>query len=150
MKEQDQTHIELTKEILKLQKRISELEISDEERLKIEIALWDHEERYRTLFERIPVGIYRTTPEGKIIDANQSLMIMLGYPDKETLLNTNAVELFVDIDDRVRESAMLQKDGLIQSFRIKMRCFDGSIIWEYLLSLFVLLLVQAFMIIQKK
>jgi len=33
-------------------------------------ALRNSEERYRTLFERVPVGLYRTTPDGQILDAN--------------------------------------------------------------------------------
>jgi len=40
------------------------------ERKQAEEALWQSEERYRTLFEGVPVGIYRTTPEGRILDAN--------------------------------------------------------------------------------
>jgi PAS domain-containing protein len=43
------------------------------ERKRVEEALRDSEERYRTLFEGVPVGLYRTTSEGQILDVNLAL-----------------------------------------------------------------------------
>jgi len=48
-------------------------------------ALKESESRYRTLFENVPTGIYRTTPEGKILDINPALIKMLGYSSMEEL-----------------------------------------------------------------
>ncbi len=47
------------------------------------------EERYRSIFENASVGIYRTTPEGKIIIANPALVKMLKYPSFEVLAKTD-------------------------------------------------------------
>lgn len=44
-------------------------------------ALRDSEGRYRGLFEGVPVGLYRTTPDGTILDANPAFLEMLAYPD---------------------------------------------------------------------
>ena len=46
---------------------------------KVKKALEASEERYRQLFENVPIGIYRTTPDGRIIDSNPALVKMLGY-----------------------------------------------------------------------
>jgi len=46
-----------------------------------EAALRKSEERYHGLFEGVPVGLYRTTPAGRMLDANSALVRILGYPD---------------------------------------------------------------------
>ncbi len=55
------------------------------------------EARYRSLFESMPIGLYRSTPEGRILDVNDALVQMLGYPSREALLATPAQALFFDI-----------------------------------------------------
>ena len=50
-----------------------------------EAALREDEERYRRIFENITIGLYRTTPEGRILLANPTLIRMLGYDTFEDL-----------------------------------------------------------------
>ena len=50
-----------------------------------EEALRLSEERFRTLFENAPVGIYRTTPDGCILAGNPAIVRMLGYSSFEEL-----------------------------------------------------------------
>ncbi|HEY3252269.1 MAG TPA: PAS domain S-box protein [Ignavibacteria bacterium] len=49
------------------------------ERETTQQALNESEEHYKRLFENNPVGIYRTTSDGKILMANPALYKMLGY-----------------------------------------------------------------------
>jgi PAS domain S-box-containing protein len=49
------------------------------ERLRIEKILRENERRYKSIFENSPIGFYRTTPDGRILDANPALIKMLGY-----------------------------------------------------------------------
>jgi PAS domain-containing protein len=44
------------------------------ERKQAEEALRASEARYRGLFEGLPVGLYRTTPAGEMVDANEALV----------------------------------------------------------------------------
>ncbi|MEM8559561.1 MAG: PAS domain-containing protein, partial [Bacteroidota bacterium] len=37
------------------------------------------EERYQALFEHLPIGMYRTTPSGEVVLANDAFLRMLGY-----------------------------------------------------------------------
>jgi PAS domain S-box-containing protein len=99
------------------------------ERKQTEDALRRSEERYRTLFENVPVGLYRTTPEGRIVDANPVLAEMLGYPDRESLLEIDAGDFFVKPEDRARESRLLERDGIVRGLEIQMRRRDGEIFW---------------------
>lgn len=47
------------------------------QRAETEAALRDSERRYRELVEGLPVGIYRTTPDGTLLDANAVCLEML-------------------------------------------------------------------------
>jgi len=58
-------------------------------RKKSEEALHKSEEKYRIIFENAQIGIYRTSPEGKILVANQALIKMLGYNSLEELQTIN-------------------------------------------------------------
>ena len=55
------------------------------ERKRAEKALLESEQRYRTLFENAPVGIYRSTPDGRVLAGNPALVRMFGYSSFEEL-----------------------------------------------------------------
>jgi PAS domain S-box-containing protein len=54
-------------------------------RKKAEDALRESEGRFRNIFENSPVGIYQTTPDGRILAASLALIRMLGYASFEEL-----------------------------------------------------------------
>ena len=62
------------------------------ERKRAEEALHESEARYRSLFDNSPIGIYRTTPAGEILDANPALLEMLGYATLDELRQRNLEE----------------------------------------------------------
>ena len=99
------------------------------ERKRAEAALIESEHRYRSLFEGVPIGLYRTTPDGRILAANPALAEMLGYADPGALLEINAANLFLDPDRRVRQKARLAQESVIHHDEIQLRCRDGRIIW---------------------
>lgn len=53
---------------------------------KAENALRESEEKYRTIFEGAPLGIFRSLKEGKFIEVNQALAEMFGYQDPEEVI----------------------------------------------------------------
>jgi PAS domain S-box-containing protein len=55
------------------------------ERKRVAEALQESEERFRNVFENAPLGIYRTTPDGRVLMANPALVRMLGYDSFEDL-----------------------------------------------------------------
>ncbi|MBN1641113.1 MAG: PAS domain S-box protein [Anaerolineae bacterium] len=87
------------------------------------------EERYHTLFEGVPLGLYRAIPEGQLIDVNPALVAMLGYPSREALLAVNIADLSVDHDERARWAARMRQEGLVRDFEIRLRRYDGEVIW---------------------
>jgi two-component system cell cycle sensor histidine kinase/response regulator CckA len=99
------------------------------ERVRAERALKESEERYRSLFEGVPVGLYRTTPEGQILVANLAMVEMLGYPDRESLVAVDAASLYMDPAARGREQTLLEQEGLVRGAEMRLRRRDGTIIW---------------------
>jgi len=92
-------------------------------------TLGEPEIRYRSLFEGVPIGLYITTPDGTIVDANPALVNMLGYADKQALLGMKASELFARPIDRERERALLAQENVIRDFETQLRRQDGTTIW---------------------
>jgi len=94
-----------------------------------EEALRKSEERYRGLFNGIPVGLYRATVGGEIVEANPAFLRMLGCPDLATLRALDAKDLYVDPEVRQQWVAALQKEGVVSGFESRLRRIDGSVIW---------------------
>jgi len=82
------------------------------------------EARYRNLFNRVPVGITSTTPEGKVLAANPAFVEMLGFADVEELKHANTTEFWVKPEERARMIAVLARDGIIQYFEVQLRRRD--------------------------
>lgn len=87
------------------------------------------EQRYRELFEGIPVGLYRSTPDGTLIDANPAMVAMLGYRDREALLATAAASLYVNPADQFRWATEMTGAGAVLDFDVQIRRADGVTIW---------------------
>jgi PAS domain S-box-containing protein len=91
------------------------------------LALRESEALYRTLVERIPDGVYKSTHDGKFVDVNPAMFKMLGYASKEELMAIDIKsQLYFDPGDRESNALneMLEEMGI---FRLKKK--DGSAIW---------------------
>lgn len=92
-------------------------------------ALKEAESRYQSLFDTVPVGLYRATPTGQFLDVNPALVQMMGYPNRESLLAMNVSYLYVNTEDRRQWQTLLEHDGVVRNFEVQMRRLDGTIIW---------------------
>jgi PAS domain S-box-containing protein/putative nucleotidyltransferase with HDIG domain len=95
----------------------------------VERRLRESEQRYRGLVDGVPVGLYRTTPAGQIVDANPALVRMLGFPNHEALLGTNANAIFVDPAERQQQQNDLACTSGAQVYEIRLRRHDGTSLW---------------------
>lgn len=96
------------------------------ERARAEEALRESEKRHRGMFDHLPVGLYRSRPDGDFVDANPALVRLLGYPTREVLQNRYAPDLYVSPDDRDRFWELLQEQGIVRSFETRLERYDGS------------------------
>ena len=80
----------------------------------------------RRTIEDLPMGIFRTSPDGRILDANPAAVRILGYPDRESLLKVNAAALYADGDDRSKMVELLAREGFLRGHEIKLIRYDGT------------------------
>ena len=87
------------------------------ERTRAERALRESEERFRSIFENSPLGIFQSTLEGAFIKANPALARMLGYASPRELIDSVsdiARQMYVNPGRRSENIArMLETDGKI-------------------------------------
>ena len=84
------------------------------ERKRTQEELRDSEERFRSLYENATIGIYRTTPEGKILLANPALVNMLGYASFDELAQRNLEQEGCDPDYKRSEfRQQIERDGVV-------------------------------------
>lgn len=98
------------------------------ERYQMEQALLESETKYRQIFEGIAEGIYRSTPEGRLLFANPSLAKMLGYESPEQVqgadLNTG---VYLDQSRRERFKREIAEQGRVAGFESEVRSRDGAV-----------------------
>jgi diguanylate cyclase (GGDEF)-like protein/PAS domain S-box-containing protein len=87
-------------------------------------AARESEARYRTLFNELPVGLFRSTLSGRILEANPALLRMLGFRDEEALLGTPEPLLSPSPEDYWTER--LEREGVVRGFETAIRKADGS------------------------
>ena len=114
--------LQLQKLFKDLEYRVSELKLAQE-------SLKESESHFRGLFDGVPVGLYRTTFDGRIIDANPTLVRMLGYPSKEQFLSRKAEDIYAQPVDRSKWKSIIETSGVNNVHEVKMRCYDQSVIW---------------------
>jgi PAS domain S-box-containing protein len=86
-------------------------------------------ERYRMLFERVPVGLYRYDPGGTLIECNQALLDIFIAPDVDALRAAGFPrELYVDRGDRFRWRSA-SAEGAASGVEYRVRRLNGDVAW---------------------
>jgi PAS domain S-box-containing protein len=84
------------------------------------------EEKHRSIFENVTVGLYQSSPKGKILTANPSLVRLLGFDSLDELLATDiSHDLYVDPADREKALEILHRTGWLESTELRLRRKDG-------------------------
>lgn len=85
-------------------------------RKEAELALKESEARFRSLYENMSIGIYRTNPEGEILMANPALIKMLEFSSFEELAERNLQENgFSPLCSRQDFIDVIEKNGLVEN-----------------------------------
>jgi PAS domain S-box-containing protein/putative nucleotidyltransferase with HDIG domain len=95
--------------------------------IQSEETLRESEERFRSLYENTSLGLYRTTPEGRILMANPALVQMLGYESFEELVERNLSQAgYEPAYDRESFQEQVEQDGSVRSLDSAWSRKDGS------------------------
>ncbi len=85
----------------------------------------ERESRFTELFESLHEAVYFTTPDGRVLDANQAMVSMLGYENKAALLASNAADHYLNPQDRQQFVLDLERSGTLRDHEILLRKRDG-------------------------
>ncbi|MHC4165621.1 MAG: PAS domain S-box protein [Planctomycetota bacterium] len=100
------------------------------ERKKAEEALRESEDRFRNIFKNAMVGLYRTTPDGRVLMANPAILQMLGYESFEELAKRNLErEGFEPSYPRSDFKERIETEGQVMGFESAWRRRDNAIVY---------------------
>jgi len=102
------------------------------DRNKAEAALRESELQYKNIFENAMEGIFQTTREGSLINANMALAKIFGYESSEEMIGAVddvAGQLYANPDERKEAINFLSKEGYLKEFECQMRRKDGTTFW---------------------
>jgi diguanylate cyclase (GGDEF)-like protein/PAS domain S-box-containing protein len=84
------------------------------------------------IFWNAPIGIFKSTPEGRLLSANSALAEMYGFARPDELVNTITdigAQVYADPKDRIEFQRRLEQYGQICNYEHKLRRHDGSTLW---------------------
>jgi PAS domain S-box-containing protein len=103
-----------------------ELTLDVTDRKRAEEAIRETEKRYRRLFEESRDAIYLTGRDGKFLDANRALLELFGYTREEVINRLNALDLYVDPNDRDRFQDEIERKGSVRNYKVRFRKKSGK------------------------
>ncbi|MEO8464488.1 MAG: EAL domain-containing protein [Gammaproteobacteria bacterium] len=101
-------------------------------RTENELALREAERRYRGLFDNAIEGIFRTTVDGRYLDANPALARIYGFTAPAELIETwrdIRAQLYVDPTRREEFMRIVKARGSISGFESQVYRKNGDVIW---------------------
>ncbi len=112
-------------------KMVSTRAAGELERLLNENALRESEKKYRDLFERVPIGLYQITLDGKVISANQGCLDLSRCPAsyRDAWFEHDTRKFYVHQEDAVRLRDLILKEGYVNNFEAEFLRMDGSTAW---------------------
>jgi two-component system, cell cycle sensor histidine kinase and response regulator CckA len=102
------------------------------ERREAEESLKRAEQKYHAIFDNAIMGIFQTSPEGRILSANRAFARNCGYSSPEEMMETIkdiGKEQYVREEDRARLHALCREKGYVEGFETTFRRKDGSTLW---------------------
>ncbi|WP_159447247.1 PAS domain-containing hybrid sensor histidine kinase/response regulator [Paucidesulfovibrio gracilis] len=101
-------------------------------RRRTEDALARAERELREVYEHVPVGIFKTTADGRILSVNHEMLRISGYHDLDEVQHSAkslADGWYLDHSDRQRLLDILLQQGEVTEFLYRARRRDGELIW---------------------
>jgi len=109
----------LKQSIKELQREAAELRRADE-------AIWEGEEKYRTLFDESRDAIYITTREGKFLDVNRAMLELFEYTKEEMIDTLNVEGIYVYPGDRDTFQQEIETKGSVRDYEVKFCKKNGT------------------------
>ena len=93
----------------------------------IEKAASERLRKYISLLDDLPVGVYRATFDGKILEANKKFAEILGFEGVQHLKTVNLNEIHENKVDRAEHLEKLRSGNVFAESELRQK--DGSTVW---------------------
>ncbi|HPG38924.1 MAG TPA: PAS domain S-box protein [bacterium] len=132
----EEKYIEINADIIQLEGENADLVIVRDitEEKKLDQALRESENKYKQLQRNIPLGLYRTTPDGNILFANPATVRLLGCDSWEELERQNIITFYANKNDRLTLLYNLNTFGTQDGVEVQLKRKDGSLFWASISS----------------
>ena len=108
----------------------AQLEVADRDELgELARVFNQREERYRAIFEHSPLGIYRSTLEGRFLEVNPAFAAMLGYDSPEVVIreiHDIGEQVYARAEDRRRVISEQMEATDVTQHTLHLRRRDGG------------------------
>jgi diguanylate cyclase (GGDEF)-like protein/PAS domain S-box-containing protein len=104
------------------------------QRHKFDKIISESEEKYRELFNNIKIGVFRATPDGKLLEVNPSVVEMFGYTNAKNFLKVKAPYLYENPGDSVKLMKELEENDHAKNKEFILKKKDGTAFWASLTS----------------
>ena len=99
-------------------------------RQRAEEALRASEAQFRRFIENLPLGVYRSMPDGRVLMANPALLRMLGYDSWQELASRNLEgEAFEAGYPRSAFREQIEREGEVRGLEAAWKRRDGSVVF---------------------
>jgi PAS domain S-box-containing protein len=99
------------------------------DRKRAEQAVRESETRYRLLFEHNPAGMFRSTLDGKLLEANDAFAHIYGYASRSELLLLPDTRFYMRPEERAPLIARLRQEQALRDYEFCGRHRDGREVW---------------------
>jgi PAS domain S-box-containing protein len=102
------------------------------DRKQTEKALKEAEARYRNIFENAVIGIFQSTPSGRLLEVNQALAHLYGYASPQDMIvaiTDLGPQIFVDPKQRDEFKRELAEKGVVRAREYEVYRNDGHKFW---------------------
>jgi PAS domain S-box-containing protein len=94
---------------------------------RMNAALIESEEKYRTILENMQDLFYRTDLKGRITMVSPAGARMAGYDSPDQLVGTDIAAMYAEPEKREQLLSVLEKDGTVSDYPLTLKDHDGSV-----------------------
>jgi PAS domain S-box-containing protein len=96
---------------------------------KVELDPDESVQQFKRLINQLPIGFFRSTPDGKVIAANRAMCRIAGYDSEQEILGIPAGEFYMDPGNREQLIRQLDLGMEIKDLEFQFKQKDGTMQW---------------------
>ncbi len=82
-----------------------------------------------SLYDRAPLGLFRSDENWVLTEANPQLARILGYGSVDEVIGKSLAALVIDREKLLDLPSILREKGVVDAYRVRARRRDGAVVW---------------------